>query len=120
MNKKMRTLLFVVVVGILMAAAIVLYALSRNVYEAYSQGVLQSASKEDLAALSGQHTVLSFLAYLFSILALVGFGVCLHISDKLREKEDKKVETLEVPASQKEDEKLVEGLEKEAIENPVQ
>ncbi|MCR5490555.1 MAG: hypothetical protein K6F32_00295 [Bacilli bacterium] len=118
----MRTLLFVVVVGVLMTVSLVFYGLSRNVYAQFDKAVLGGLSKEsaEYAAYISQHRTLSFLAYLFSILALAGFGVCLHISDKMREVEDKKVETMEIPAPKDEDEKVVESLEKEAVEKPVQ
>ena len=125
MNKKMRTLLFVGVVVILMAFALIFYGLSRGVYDEFSaekvnNGLTAESDPELWNWYIVRHRVLAFLAYLFSILTLVGFGVCLHISDKLREKEDKKVEVLEAPVSPKEDEDLVTNLEKEALDSPVQ
>ena len=125
MNKKVRMLLFVGVVVVLMALALVFYGVSRNIYDAFSNakvndGLTQESNPDLWNDYIVRHRTFAFLAYLFSILTLVGFGVCLHITDKLREAEDKKVETLEVPASPKEDEEVVTNLEKEAIETPVQ
>ena len=125
MNKKVRILLFAGVVVVLMALALIFYGLSRGVYDEFSaakvnDGLTAENDPELWTWYIERHRILAFLAYLFSILTLVGFGVCLHITDKLREKEDKKVETLEAPISPKEDEELVTNLEKETIKTPVQ
>ena len=125
MNKRMRTVLFVGVVVVLMALAMLFYGLSRNVYNAFSEAKVVDNLKPDTNPelwnkFVTEHRVLAFFAYLFSILTLVGFGVCLHISDKLREIEDKKVETLEAPVSPKEEDDLVANLEKETLNNTAQ
>lgn len=55
----------------------------------------------------GQYKVCSITGYVSSILTLVAFGVVLHISDKLRTKEDNSVEILVAPNGTKAEENSV-------------
>ncbi|MCR4562856.1 MAG: hypothetical protein K5694_06630 [Bacilli bacterium] len=121
MNKRMRTILYVVIIVALVAAAFACYFISKDIYAQYSANNVRmiKLTGEELAkaqalkeSLTISYNVLAVLAYVFSILALVAFGVCLHIADKLKEKEDEKVEAA-VPQVEDDDKEMIANLEKD-------
>ena len=136
MNKKVRTLLYVLVVGGLMAAAIILFFVTKELRTEYKanevqlitlmnslgEGYESNAEYISLKArndeIFGSYQLCATLAYIITILDLVAFGVCLHIADKLKEKEEKEVESAPVVESKDEEQELIKNLESEALEAP--
>ena len=136
MNKKVRTLLYVLVVGGLMAAAIILFFVTKELRTEYKanevqlitlmnslgEGYESNAEYISLKArndeIFGSYQLCATLAYIITILDLVAFGVCLHIADKLKEKEEKEVESAPVVESKDEEQDLIKNLESEVLEAP--
>ena len=134
MNKKVRTLLYILVVGGLMAAAIILFFITKdlrgtykaneveiqtlinNIGEGYETNAQYLKLKGENDAIYDTYQTCATLAYIITILDLVSFGVCLHIADKLKEKEEKDVDSAPIVESKDEERELIKNLGSDSLE----
>jgi hypothetical protein len=100
MKRKLgRMIAYGIAVGGLLAGSFVCYGIAnyqRGIYAETGPKIYSAETEEEKAELQAKmdeanqiHMVVGTTAYVLSIASLAALGVCLHISDKLKEKEEK-------------------------------